>query len=60
MLVHRSIDVFCCSATKIYSQSNWSVISIQNFNFWMMSCDAIKIQFSQQQMNRTTGEATAV
>ena len=28
MLVHSSIDVFCCSATKFYSQFNWSVIVI--------------------------------
>ena len=38
MLALSSIDVFCCSATNIYSQFNWSEIfhPIVNFGWWVV------------------------
>ena len=59
MLVHSSIDVFCCSATNICSQFNWPVISHPNtFGSWVVMQS--RYSLVQQQMNMTTGEATAV
>ena len=47
------------SATKFYSQFNWPVISHPNtFGWWVVM--QLRYSLVKQQMNMTTGEATAV